>query len=222
MAYQEFLVRFYEWSLADALREVEIGFPLISRIHGVHGRRFVSALEGVPREAREELLRLMVRRFHPVAMELLGTPLTDGDLEVLEEFLMKRMSNWQSSAAKGIKGRRLRSLLQSVPPYKSDSVMRPSDLGPSFLDFQIDIGPWTVFTYVECGRYPNYHHLVRSPQEYLQSQISVQSWMGIASVTEWDLAEPGDEESIVATMKEAFGRFLDAVPSLLDRLEPGA
>lgn len=222
MAHQEFLVRFYKWSLADALGEMEAGFPLISRVHGVHGRGFVSALEGVPREAREELLRLVVRRFHPVAMELLGTPLTSGDLEVLEELQMKRMSGWQLSTMKGIKGRQLRSLLQAAPPYGPDSAMRPSDLGPSFLDFQVDVGPWTVSTYVECSRYPRYYHSIRSPQEFLESHVSVQSWMGIASVTEWDLAAPGDEGRIAATMRDAFKRFLGAMPSLLAGLEPGA
>lgn len=220
MVHQEFFVRFYEWSLADALREMEAGFPLVSRITGGHGRRFISALEEVSPGAREELLRLVVRRFHSVAMEILGTQLTDEDLLILEDLQEKRMS-WRFPPTKGVRGRLLRTVLEATPPYRSDSKMRPSDLGPSVLGFQVDVGSWTVSTYVDTSKYPTYYHSIRASREFLQSQISVQSWMGIASETEWNLAAPGDEESIALTMREAFKRFLVVVPSLLDGLEPG-
>lgn len=219
MARIEFLVRFYQWALRDALLEMESGFPLISRIHGFHPKSFLWALEDMSTAEREELVRAMVRRFHPAAIDLLGEPLTSRELTILERFRDERMS-WQYSSGKGVRVGRLRGLLEGAVSNYLTAGMQRVDLGPRMIGFQVDVGHWSVSTNFDYSKRPFYYQSIDAPQERLETHISIHSWMGISSMTEWDLALAGEEERVVAAMMEASERFLVAVPALLDGLEP--
>ena len=50
--------------------------------------------------------------------------------------------------------------------------------------------------------------------------ISVESWMGISSTTDWTLGSAYSAEDIAKTMVDAAQRFLNRAPELLEGLSP--
>jgi len=212
---QDFLVRLYQWSSMDTLREAESGFALISRISSAQAKGLVSALEAQRGESSAHLICALVKRFHPIALQALGESLSPEELTLLESLDSGRAEWWKAPKGHGVRGKRLKSLVEEMlPPLLGPTALR-TDPGPKMLGFKVNIGDWNLETTIGLARHPFYYHSISRRDEFLESHISINSWMGISSMTEWDLIQPGEEESVVSTMMEACSRFLEAAPGLL-------
>ncbi len=86
--------------------------------------------------------------------------------------------------------------------------------------FESKHGPWVITTRFDCGRSPHYYHSIEGDGMKLASHISIQSWMGISSMTDWNMVPAGCEDEVARAMTDATQRFLGHAEDLLKELLP--
>ncbi len=220
---EEFAVRYYRWAALDSRQEMEAGFPLVSRLRNEHAATYVSIMNWIDDASKRRLYLLAsVKRFHPEVVSLFGEDMTRAEEKVIEWADAQRLEMDYAMPARklGISSRELKTLLKNelLTRFGRQTVLtRP---GPNMLGLESRHGPWLVRTWFDCGRRSFYLHHIDAGEVKLASHLSIQSWMGISSMTEWTLAPAGCEEVVAKTMVDAAQRFLGRVSGLLEGLSP--
>ncbi len=220
-AAQEFAVRYYRWAARDSIEELEAGFPLVSRLANENAVSYLSVMNSQDADTRRRLVAASVKRFHPQAVDLLNHALTPEEEDLLEwadgtRFEMKL--NMPMPALR-VSTRRLKAALSRELLALTGQQTPLPKVGPKTYRFEFRHDPWSVQTWFDCGRRPEYFHHIKRGETALATFLSMASWMGIASVTSWTLKSAGSEKEIAKTMVEATQRFLDRLPELLEGLD---
>lgn len=225
-ARDEFAVRYYQWALGDARREVSEAFRLVRSIKDALAMRSLAYLERLLPIEQIELLTALIKRFHPRAVELTGERLTareEGLMKTKDDAILllqlpmeaelgplspnKRPRMSRSRFATLLK-KQMADLLGTPPAAVKQAGM-----------FRTGIGDWTLSTIVTYGSPPVYTQNIRVAERWsLQEAISVLSWLGIAGQTSWDLARAGDEAETARSIRNCCAHFLEAVRGLLSGL----
>ncbi len=229
---EEFAVRYYRWAVLEVRQEMEAGFPLVSRLRNEHAETYLSIMNWIDDPSKRRLyLIASVKRFHPHAVSLLGEDMTRAEEKVLEWADALRLEMDCAMPARRLRtsSGKLKTLLRSelLTRFGRQTVLtRP---GPKMLGLESRHGPWLVRTWFDCGRRSFYLHHIDTDEVKLASHLSIQSWMGISSMTEWtlgpangeeELGPANSEEEIAITMVDASQRFLGRVSGLLEGLSP--
>jgi hypothetical protein len=86
------------------------------------------------------------------------------------------------------------------------------------------VGRWSIYTFVDVGGHSHQlvydHSIVSEGGEYLHEAISLLSWLGIGGQTDWYGLVDADAEPTAAALARIVAHFMDAVPELLEGLEP--
>ncbi len=221
-AKQEFAVRLYRWAVLDSHEEMDAGFPLVRRLGNEHAGTYLSVMVRLDVERRRRLLTSFIKRFHPEAVELLDDGMTREEEELLEWAVDQRreMNCAVPAPTLRISSRRLRTLLKDKLVARFGGQTQVAKMGPKIFSLESVLGPWVVRTWFDYGRRPEYFHHIDGADTSLAGFLSIESWMGISSTTDWTLGSAGSEEDIAKTMIDAVQRFLDRAPGLLKGLSP--
>jgi len=195
----EFSVRLYQWALADALREAELGFPLISTLASSHSQSFLWQLQNT-------------------TLVLLD-PLSPTEVAMLDSFDERRMY-WPTTKLNTgrVKLGKLSNLVGSAFPAIHGDRCRPIASEPKSHSFFLTVEQFIVKTEIVFDRPIFYRHHIYAEGEEISTNMSIFAWVGIASLTDFDLAEKGAEELVVTQLAESITRFLAAVPALVEDL----
>jgi hypothetical protein len=218
----EFLVRFYHWSTEFSRQEFDRDFPIVGRINNPSVQAFLFFARSLVTEKRSLLCSGLLKKFHPRATEVLK------DFPSVEESVL---------VDKCLEARRaLRAQFGAIarPPSKAHlhkiltrrlgAVLgEPEEIQVSREEWAYSsrIRCWTVRTRIDLGgrRSFGYSHSVNAQYAVdLHGHVSILSWMGISSQTDWfDLSE-SDYDEAADTLLRVCACFLNAVPDLLDGL----
>ncbi|HXM97102.1 MAG TPA: hypothetical protein VN982_01365 [Candidatus Dormibacteraeota bacterium] len=87
--------------------------------------------------------------------------------------------------------------------------------------YHTQMGSWIVSTEIDTGgrRNVGYDHSIGALETmHLQDRISVLSWMGISSQTDWMYLSEDEADEAAECLGQLCGQFLSAVPKLLEGL----
>jgi len=90
-----------------------------------------------------------------------------------------------AAAALRISYRKLKTLLEGELQTRFGQQTARTKPGPRMLGFESRYGPWLVRTWFDCGRRSFYLHHIDASEIKLASHLSIQSLMGISSMTDW-------------------------------------
>jgi len=225
----EFEVRLYKWALMDAKREVDEDFNLLRRVKGASAMAFVAFAERLNAEDRLSLLYAQIKRRHLRAVEL--TKETIGRRE--EHLYNEESVSFRAGMAKGlgvsappqkvkIPRKELRKLLMARFAGRGFGEYDPWDL-PGEWRYRLKVGSWIVETYIEVGatvRQLGYSHAIKGPEDVPLILHGLAAWFGAVGNTDWDMLTKENLPESVDDLIVLCRHFLDAVPNLLDGLEP--
>ncbi|HEY9692871.1 MAG TPA: hypothetical protein V6D15_11730 [Oculatellaceae cyanobacterium] len=86
----EFQVRFYNWSLTEAQREVEENYPSLRKFNGLYALEFLDAICSFEEKEQYQIIRSLTRHAHRQALDVLGDSLTRKDRKNEKEFSQRK------------------------------------------------------------------------------------------------------------------------------------
>jgi hypothetical protein len=219
--------------MAECEREVQGGFPLLSRIPHSYVISYLELVESWATEQQLSLLQSLVVRSTDEAV-LAGRILSQPELNILAcydrartyEFGPRRIdvSKRQSSNEFRIDRRALREQLKAAltlrfGPFKS--------LGKSEFRYRTVVSGVTVRLHLDVGgttrQFSYWHDLMLGDCGYVGNEsarivggLSFLATLGLAGSTDWEYLTQEEIPNAVETVSELCDRLLQAVPILLD------
>lgn len=217
---EEFLLLYYEWARQDFAREVQQGWPFLKRLPSSSSFRWLKLIESMGVDAREDLIRAMLKRFHPVAVKFLGDEMTARETEVFEAASLVRMYPHQEEEAFTSKGRMnrrkfMRHAQEALRPILGTDVQ---EAAPDEDWYFTAIGPARVKTVANYEKEPSCDHRLFVGDKQIFRGASILSWLGISSGTEFDMVPRGEEEQAAELLAELCGHYLTAVRDIVGRM----
>jgi hypothetical protein len=216
----EFLVRFYRWSKEFSGEERGRGFPLIGQITSPNAAIFLDFARSLGKSELVSFCNALLKRFHPRAVELTGELPTLEELALLNRYSLARNSSALKFqiASPGIARAQFRKLLRTKLATILGSPVDGADKQETW-KYQKPLGDWQLESTIDTGgrKVLGYEHSIRAREHvFLHSQISVLSWMGISSQTDW--VWQTEDGKIAEAFEEVSRVFLAAAPALLKGL----
>lgn len=220
--------RIYEWSFADAARELRENYPFVSRIRGENAERYLRFFSQLDPQHASAVSRALVKRMNrPVLLRQKKTELTDAEEKDVQAYL-------QFEEIRGPGGFRMLARLPQPRVVWTVELRKalkalvkerflpqfglPERLSPSEWVYEVDAGCICVRTWLDFGGRSSlsYHHMLfQRDHEPLRSHLSLLQWLGAASMTRWralradELMDAADtvcalSEHFVAEMRKLF------------------
>lgn len=227
----QFTQLYYQWSLDQAVKESDSGFPMLSGVRSSHIFKFFEFAETLNREDQKTLSVALVKRFHVRAGQLGLFSISESEKRLLQAFEMQGYTTNESGKLAMLpfaseREHRTKSLLESdknIRPDRkavkkivkqrfkgSDYVMTTED---GEIRLQAHAGEWTLRTVIDFGHTwgPTIsygHSLQHSSGLILQPEIHICGWMGIAGMTQWDLYTKDETETVAESIINLIDWFL--------------
>ncbi len=234
-AQDEFAVRYYLWANEEARMEVEKDFPILKRMDKARCRKFLRHMAQLSKEDQYVFAALMVKRFHPHALKLMGEPSITADeiaeikryndacvmeLDPIEQAFLERELAADSTT------RLNRKKFTTIVKTSLLPVLGKPDSwgGGGSWRYQNPIGNLRVDTYFDTGGGHHQlcysHAVIFSGYQTLTEQTSLLSWLGLSSQTDWNNLEDSKAEPTAKLSAELCAHFLDVAPKLLKGISP--
>lgn len=221
-ARDEFLIRFYGWAKEFSQHEFSHGFPLVSQIRNPSAARLVSFAALLNVGERKLLCHALLKRFHPRAAKLANDLPSSEEEAILRRYSAARKAfpiDSFSEKAQSLPKTRLRKmLLNKLRVVLGDPIDSPDH---DEWEYRVHFDCWNVSTRIDIGgrRVLGYEHAIRASESvFLHRQISVLSWMGIASQTDWVSMSEAEQEKTLESIGHLCKLFMDTAPMLLKGL----
>jgi hypothetical protein len=224
-----FLMKYFRWSLQDCEREVDSRFALLRTINQPLTRIFLQCVESKQVDAQRVLARGLVKRFHQKAVELLGESCDAQETEALHDWDGVRDARLMASGVGGRKGLSRRGTGRIKPAWVreilSDRLAGICGQGREWdreqWRYERGFDGWLIGTNVDLsgGRGEvTYSHSIGKPDEAqkLREGVALLSWLGICGETSWRVLDETDVLPASNGLAASCERFFEAVPELLN------
>lgn len=230
----EFLVRYYKWSLADAVRESEQGLPLLRTIKDYGALGKLEYLEQQTEVDRRQLLVAAVKNTNRTALELvkespsvkekeLFTNYSDNIMSFVGKYLdqhYRELAARDPTQKKANKSRLAKLVKRALEPVCGRIVQRDSS---RLWTHMTTHGHWEIYTEIDMGG--NFdlsytHSIDLGTTSILKNVISFNRWLGLGE-TQWTMLKESDEPTAVESITTLCSHFMRAVPELLAGLPNG-
>ena len=182
-------------------------------------------MESLPELDRRRVARLLLKRFHPVAVKELSDELTPTELVQLADLDQERFAcQWEIVSSIENDRRINRGILKKHVRDAIEPVLgnNPHQVGGVLWEYYTAIGPWTIVTVIDFGGNSfamNYHHDLddmrkREHQRTLHGHISAPQWLGVGT-GEWSGLSDPDIPAAAEGLAFVCRRFVEALPDLL-------
>jgi len=226
----QLVIAYYHWAQADFEREIREGFPFLRRIKEQHlVFRVLPLLESLPAEKLYPLARVLVKRFHLTALELLGEEMTREDTKLIEWYLAT-ISRWSADEIRlqedmqdnperfRLDRNRFAALLKEhLIPILGNNL---SDKTRRYWRYETQVKDVAVSTYVDIGGH--YHQLVYGHQlpiwshaEYRIPHTHILHWLGLYGQTQWDILNNKDIEETAKMVGLLCSHFLEGLSGIV-------
>lgn len=229
----DFQMRYYQWALNDAHREISDGFPLLRKIKLPPLCGFLAWMEELSVQQQHEVFAALIKKTHREAVA------TAGDRPTEREELLDRehRARWMRAAQADtqVLHQQLAGTWRRCNRKKLSQLVREyakpvfgCDIesgGSSGFRFKVDLKGYVIYTYFDFGGRSSdmsYLHLVTTSNgERVQHSISLLVWLGIFQ-TEWQNLTNAELEPAARMVVEFCQHFTSAAGSLLPDLKrPG-
>jgi hypothetical protein len=246
---EEFQIRYYYWAFEDFKREIKNDFPFLRAFNSGPAWAAMSIISSLEFDDRILFAKALTKRFHPQAVELLEESMTETEKEICKEFRDKILTNSPRELAHIEKSVRKtsheyvsRSKLRRFIKHELTGLnMKEGDdeLG-AILRYETRINSWDILTDIDIsGTHSRliYHHTIlaaerpqivrlKSGQEKsifipLAKSISLNSWFGISSQTEWAYLSEIEAKQATKCLADLCSHFIKNAKMLLKGLAPG-
>ena len=246
---REFQIRYYLWSISEFEQEIENSFTNFRSFKtgpAWETQHFMAKLEKADQLL---LAHALLKRFHPDAVRALNENCSPEeevlrrrfdtsrhvlprlDLEIAER---RRAGEKLKFVSKRkllkIVGETFKRAFPAVAEYDRDEEYDPN------LRFEMKCGPWVIYTHFWFGRGQpliDYSHGIATERIFEQKgakgpyqaqfalafMISLCSWLGLCSQTEWRFLLDGDVHVACDALVQHCGHFFEVAPKLLKGLE---
>jgi hypothetical protein len=217
--------RFYAWSLEEARREVEAGFPSLRLFRSGPAHHALAILESMPVPSRFPFLSTLIRRRMRAEAEEAGSPFTDADeagcrrfydtlvYPTPEEFALRETERSNPKQFRFDRRQFAKRLKASLRPILG---VEPESLGSGCWTYRNTIEGVEVATTVDLGGSSHQlvydHRIMVEPRAF---RTSLLSWLGVSGQTDWSYLTEPDTASIADQLASLCEHLLKAAPSLL-------
>jgi len=245
LAQQEFRIRYYLWAISEFEREINESFPTMRLFKAAWTYETYQFMQQLTKSDQLVLAHSLLKRFHSNAVQALGESCS-AEEELLRLRRDNFPSNsWgideeiriRRSAGEAIKFASKRKI-RKVVTAQFKAAFGDECIGLACVDeepelrFKMKRAGWIVNTFFRFGRREsilNYSHNIESEMTFkipggevgmgMEGYISFNSWLGIASQTEWRYLMDEDVEPACNTAIKLCGHFFEVLPKLLKGLE---
>lgn len=229
----ELLIRFYQWALKDAEREVQSEYVLLKRVQCATVKVFLRYMSEFAPAKQLDILKVLVKRSHREATTRSGDRLTETEKQIADEYIRFQLDYpgrgveadlipfWVPRRAVGLPPRKkihprkfAQTVLEKLRPVLEGHVQRNDSTD---VVFETTCGKWLLRTAVHTGRPPCYFQTVRAEWGDV-IKTGLPSWLGIGD-SMWDVLYDDQSEAAAETIGVLCAHFLDALPVLLDGLD---
>jgi hypothetical protein len=243
---REFSLRYYQWAKNDMYTEIKQGFPHLGRFKWGSSACVVRMMSKMSSAEQLTFGLALVKRFHKEAASIARESPTQAETALCQQYRQEALNMDSHEIAETY--RALERKAKPLNRNAFEAVLK-SKLGPlSLMQFKQKrgglwfcglMGHWNIDTLVEVkGRYNsvvyehnihsigNVHNVVSKSGENLKlpltlgRQISLDSWLGISSETEWAYLQESDFEEVALHLATLCSHFFAAIPMLLTGLVP--
>ena len=214
--------------------EIERGFPLLKRMDISICRRYLRRMAQLSSEDQRAFSDLLVKRFHPEALKLLGETLSSEEvaeikrytnagaleLDPVEEAFSQRQMRGDLTAK--LDRRRLRKIIKEIltPILGREG----GGGGGGTWRYSTPVENVRVETYLDTGGTHHqlcyFHRIIFLGHQTLEEQTSVLCWLGLASQTSWRHLDDSKVEATARLLAEPCAHFLEVAPKLLKGIAP--
>jgi hypothetical protein len=244
-AKREFDTRYYLWASSEFKREIGDGFPTLKSFKSGPAWETYQFMLKLSQSERLLLAHALLNRFHPNAVKDLNETL-DSDEESLrtrrDAFPSNVLTFEDEVRARKKLGEEIKfaskAKLRKVMTAKFKTAFGAECIGLACVDeepelaFKMKRAGWIVNTFFYFGRGQtvlNYSHNIESEQSFpyrgrqigmgLAGMISFNSYLGIASQTEWTYITNEEVDLACSRVLNLCSHFFDLLPKLLKGLE---
>jgi hypothetical protein len=228
----ELLIRFYQWALKDAEREVQSEYALLKRVQCSMVKVFLRYMSEFAPAKQLDILKVLVKRSHLEAMSRSGDRLTETEKQLADEYIQFQLGYPGRGVEEGLIPYWVPRRTVGLTPKKK---IQPKKFAQTVIEklravlgnhvdghdsttvfFENSSGKWLLQTRVYTGRPPHYFQAVRAEgRDVITTGLT--SWLGIGD-SAWDVLYDDQSEAAAETIGVLCAHFLDAVPILLDGL----
>ena len=228
-----FADRYYCWRLSECEREVQQGFPFLSRVPHTFVIGYLEFVDNWTQSAQLDLLRALVVRYTEEST-LKGRTLTEHEEQLLQAFhgacqrdLGPKLGSYSRRSYAGefkIDRSLLRRQLKSIltEPLGPSRVFEANEYR-----FRTLLNGVTIRTHLDTGgatrQFSYSHTLLMGQQEYwgdqaatIREAVSMVAVLGVFPTTEWQFMTQDEIPLAAESMKMFCEHFLKAVPSLTE------
>jgi hypothetical protein len=229
LSFEALTVAFFDWSVADSTREVTNGFRFLSRPDSRVATAYVFYCSTLKRDEKLLLATGMAKRFQEKALLLKGERMIQEEEESVRHYIdwycafnaakwtptvpqpppdmVARFAKLPKRVNKTALMQALRSRIGNPDPewLQAGGWCYRAVRGGVHVRTSIDVGGRIPLRYL--------HTFGTDPSPAMPSLFSsLYGWMGLGSVTDWDLLTPDSSETAVILMKQLVDHFLNALP----------
>ena len=221
--------RLLTWSLGDWERECASSFCLLRRFRSDTAEKVVEFMSGLEQPERQALARALVLRFHPEGATQLGELARPNEAALLREWDSRRRHFAKVDPISGglpATKQGMRRIAESLRAHLAVLGLA-ENFGSQFTwRYVTPVNGWEVVTFVDLGgqfRRITYHHDIAVAGQLPERRfLSLFSWLGVSSQTEWLPTDPADGEAAGGAIAEAVTHFLRAARQAILPVAPRA
>jgi len=240
----EFALRYYEWSFAQAEEELEQDFPHVRRVKSSLVFLFLEFVEGHPRAEISDLITGGIKRLQPRPTELRGERLTEKEQKIHQQFVeffsdqitiqgkpmtsfrvsrQERQLHEQQLAGTLKFNQNKKQLRNELKRHFQSAGLTPKSQFTAGLNYCEQLGDWHLITTLDvsgnsqlaCSHRVAARQTVDTCLTDLLSGANLLSWCGIHPNTHYDLIREDELEEAAQSVLMAYKVFRQGVSELL-------
>jgi hypothetical protein len=216
-----FCLNLYRWALRDFDREIAEGFPLLNIYPYWDGKLFVDCFHQLTLDNKSMMPVALVKRFHSLAARIGGDTIAEREKELIDRFSLSLKNAHFQMVDNLVKPKLSRTVIvrriqETVRGTIGGNIESLGNAG-TWLHSTV-LGNWRVSTTfdVRSNRVYFGHRIFDLSQDLnlLPGYISILSWFGILSSTEFYLTSRQDIDALCDSVNKLCAHFVSSVPIL--------
>ena len=233
---KDFAVNYYQWAKHEYQREIEEGFPLLSRLRCTFSLRTYEFMVALPEDQQHVFALARTKHSNPEAAELCGERITAAEQELLASYRQRSAIEYPVVGVIRYGGpcKSERDIIEAIDRKElsaqhSNKVFRAAVLArvtealgrveiDQFETIKHVAGgdDWRITTSISLkGKFPLRYTQYLTGRRNLSLETSFLRWMGIMGDTYWDLITTDVTEEAIGQLVSLCKKFISEGPLLL-------
>jgi hypothetical protein len=216
-----FALNYYNWALNDFKQEIHSNFRLLKKIKDLNSLVVIKMMEEMPTEQRYIFANSLIKRFHPIAVEISEDRFLDEEKQYISKYFSEAGKSVWEMPKLHLTSKQINNFKKIIIEKVANScVIEEEGKFHNELRFKKKIGNWYINTSVIFSNRMHsfdYQQSI-SNEDYtkiLHEMINIESWLGISSMTTWTVNNKNEIDESIYALIECIDRFHKVIPDLL-------